>query len=95
MNFLSVFRLAVLATCVVFALIVLGLAADIKRFTDGIDPLGAIEEFDYEGLAIATAVLTLITLPVMIALDAVHRGKVFTSKVVVELVWLGMIYSFR
>ncbi|KAK7471078.1 hypothetical protein VKT23_002493 [Stygiomarasmius scandens] len=94
MSSLSSFRLAVLATCVVFALIVLGLAAHMKHFTDGLDLRGAPEKLplDYEGLAIATAILTLITLPVMIALDAVHKGKVFTSKVVVELVWLGILW---
>ncbi|THU78715.1 hypothetical protein K435DRAFT_845706 [Dendrothele bispora CBS 962.96] len=92
MTFLSILRLVILVTTVVFALIVLGIDAHILAHFIAQLTAEDVHVPIKPGLAIATAVLTLVTLPVMLILDAIRKGKAFTSKVIVELIWLGILW---
>ncbi|KAK7471059.1 hypothetical protein VKT23_002474 [Stygiomarasmius scandens] len=87
MAFVSGLRIGILSTLILFALVVLGLDAHLISLSE--------EFFDlfvaFEGLGVASAVLTILTVPVMIIVDFVRRGA-FTSMVVVELVWLGILW---
>jgi len=87
MVILSLVRLVVFGVAFVFAVIALGLAAGLTSLSE--------EFFDaylnYAALTIATASLTIITLPAMIAIDFFRKGA-FTSLVVVELSWLGLLW---
>ncbi|KAF7354960.1 hypothetical protein MSAN_01411100 [Mycena sanguinolenta] len=71
-----------------FAVIVLGLSAALtsttEKYLDGY--------FKFAALAIATSVLTLLTLPLMIALEITQSGAAFTSKIMVELPWLSILW---
>jgi hypothetical protein len=86
-NFLPIIRILALAVALLFALITLGLAADITRTTEE-----AISGYYYFAvLAIATSVLTLVSLPVLIVVDLIRTGA-FTSMIVVELGWLSILW---
>ncbi|KIP09205.1 hypothetical protein PHLGIDRAFT_68017, partial [Phlebiopsis gigantea 11061_1 CR5-6] len=47
--------------------------------------------YAYAALAVAVSVLTLITVPAMLIIDIMRRGA-FTSMILVELVWLGLLW---
>jgi hypothetical protein len=87
MAFLPLFRSIALNGAVVFAIIVLGLAAHLtavtEEFLDGY--------FVSAAMGIASAVLTIISLPVMIGIES-RRRNAFTSMVIVELVWLSVLW---
>jgi len=83
----SIARLAVFGTTLLFALIVLGLSADILAFTE--KSVGGY--FYFSALAVATALITLLTIAPMIIIDFIRRGA-FTSLIVVEVVWLGILW---
>jgi len=87
MAFLPIFRLAIFIATSIFAIIVLGLAADLTSLTE--EGLGGF--FTFAAMGIAVAALTLLTLPVMIGIDFVRRGA-FTSMVLVELVWTFILW---
>ncbi|EKM60413.1 uncharacterized protein PHACADRAFT_85172 [Phanerochaete carnosa HHB-10118-sp] len=80
-------RLGVFSAVSVFAVIVLRLAAGLITITK--------DEFDgyysFAPLAVAAAVLTIITLPVMLIIDFFRRGAV-TSMILVEIVWLRILW---
>jgi len=78
-------RLSQLATASFFAFIVLGLSGNIlSLFPSGFPTPG------YAGLALATSVLTLITIIPIVVIDFFRKGAV-TSLVVVELVWSSLL----
>ncbi|KAF8211541.1 hypothetical protein K438DRAFT_1752269 [Mycena galopus ATCC 62051] len=85
---IALIRLIVLSVVLGFSVIVLALSAALtsttETYLDGY--------FTFAALAIATAGLTLITLPIMIALEYTHSGGAFTSMVLVELVWLSILW---
>lgn len=87
MAWLPLLRLTVLSTSVLFSIIVIGLAGNLIHFTT----YWWGYYYVFSALSLATAVLTLITLPVMIAVDFMRTGA-FTSKIVVELVWLFFLW---
>jgi hypothetical protein len=84
-NFLSIIRIVALCLTLAFAVIVLGLAAHVTNVTEEFFGL----YYQFAALAIATAVLTLVSLPVFLIVDAVRTGAI-TSMVVVELAWFCM-----
>ncbi|KAJ7265832.1 hypothetical protein B0H12DRAFT_1099718, partial [Mycena haematopus] len=88
MALLALIRLIVLCVVLGFAVIVLGLSSALTSTTEKF--LGGY--FEFAALAIATASLTLITLPVMIALEIMNSGAAFTSMVIVEISWLSIIW---
>ncbi|KAJ7499323.1 hypothetical protein FB451DRAFT_954409, partial [Mycena latifolia] len=71
-----------------FAVIVLGLSAALTSTTEEF----LAGYFEFAALAIATAALTLITLPIMIALEFLRPSTAFTSMIVVELSWLSILW---
>ncbi|THH14874.1 hypothetical protein EW146_g5524 [Bondarzewia mesenterica] len=75
------------SSTVVFATIVLGLAADLISSTE--EFYGSY--YIFSALAVATAVLTMITLIPMLIIDA-FRGGAFTSLVVVEVSWFSILW---
>ncbi|EKM59430.1 uncharacterized protein PHACADRAFT_249914 [Phanerochaete carnosa HHB-10118-sp] len=86
-HWIGLTRLGVFCAVPVFAIIVLGLGADWIAVTE--DEEGGY--FDYAALAVATAVLTLVTMPAMLIIDFLRRGA-FTSMILVEIVWLGILW---
>ncbi|KIM83956.1 hypothetical protein PILCRDRAFT_818986 [Piloderma croceum F 1598] len=80
---LYIVRVAVFVLSIVFSVIVLGLAAYLQSLTN--------VELNFVDLAIATAVLTIVTLPVLLIVDLIRDGA-FTSMVVVELSWLFVLW---
>jgi hypothetical protein len=86
-NILTIIRIKVLVLTLLFSIVVLGLAADITSRTQDFDG----SYFQFAALAIATAVLTLVSLPVFLIVDFVRTGA-FTSMVVVELVWFSVLW---
>jgi len=80
---LYVVRVVVLTLSIVFSVIVLGLAAYLQSRTS--------VALDFLGLAIASAVITIVTLPVLLIVDFIRDGA-FTSMVVVELSWLFVLW---
>ncbi|TFK56240.1 hypothetical protein OE88DRAFT_723214 [Heliocybe sulcata] len=87
MPFLQILRLVILALASVFAVIALGIAADLMSLTETYFD----ETLIFCILAVVSACLTLLTLPVMIVLDMVRKGA-FTSMVVFELAWLFVLW---
>ncbi|KAJ8597566.1 hypothetical protein M405DRAFT_723975, partial [Rhizopogon salebrosus TDB-379] len=73
-----------LAFTTVAALIELGINAYFISLTTP-------DYFIFSVLGIATALLTLLTIPVMLIVDFMRRGA-FTSMIVVELVWLSIMW---
>ncbi|KAJ7646413.1 hypothetical protein DFH06DRAFT_578495 [Mycena polygramma] len=83
---IATIRLVALSTVLVFSLIALGLAA---AFTaTSITFLDVY--FTYAALAIATAGLTMLTIPAMIGLEIVRPGGP-TSMIIVEISWLAFL----
>jgi len=80
---LYVARVVVLSLTIVFSIIVLGLAADLTSTTETYLN-GA---FTFASLGIASAVISIVTLPVLLLVDVLRTGA-FTSMIVVELPWL-------
>ncbi|KAJ4472086.1 hypothetical protein J3R30DRAFT_1028009 [Lentinula aciculospora] len=87
MAFLPILRLIVLIATTVFAVIVLGISAHLTSLSE--EFLGGY--FVFAAMAIAAAALTMITLPAMIGIDFIRRGA-FTSMVLVELVWVFVLW---
>jgi len=85
---LHIVRIVVLSLTLLFAIVTLGLAAHFTATTDTYFGL----TFNFAALAIASAVLTLVTLPVMLIVDLMRTGA-FTSMVVTELVWLFVLWA--
>ncbi|KAI8995537.1 hypothetical protein BD414DRAFT_479817 [Trametes punicea] len=83
---LQLFRLIVLGWAIFCAVILVGLGA---HALSAADTLG-LPTFAWSGLAVATAVLSIITLPVMLVVDLL-RAEAFTSMIVVELAWLSFL----
>ncbi|KAF5393692.1 hypothetical protein D9757_000363 [Collybiopsis confluens] len=85
--FLPILRLTVLIAVLIFSVIVIGLAAHFtvfsEQFFDGY--------FVFAAMAIAVAALTILTVPVMIAIDFTRKGA-FTSMVLVELIWFLILW---
>ncbi|KAG6332092.1 hypothetical protein ID866_6995, partial [Astraeus odoratus] len=73
-------------TCV-FSVIVLGICAHLISLTETY----YAAYYTFAALGVATAVLTLVTLPVMLAIDFLRTGA-FTSKILVELIWLFILW---
>ncbi|KAF7362814.1 hypothetical protein MVEN_00631200 [Mycena venus] len=82
----ALIRTVVLSTVLVFSLIALGLAAALTSTSTTF--LGVY--FTFAALGIATAVLTMITFPAMIALEILRPGGP-TSMVIVEISWLSFL----
>ncbi|KAK0242260.1 hypothetical protein EDD85DRAFT_810606 [Armillaria nabsnona] len=87
MNFFPILRLTAFVATLVFSIIVLGVSAHITYLTTTYYGV----YYTFAAMSIATASLTLLTLPVMIAIDFTRKGA-FTSMVVVELSWLGVLW---
>ncbi|KAJ7214879.1 hypothetical protein GGX14DRAFT_562910 [Mycena pura] len=81
---LHLVRLAVLVTATLFAIIPMGIGAALAAASDPF-PVPA-----YAALAIASGVLTLVTVPAMICLEIMRPGGP-TSMVIVEIFWLGIL----
>jgi hypothetical protein len=86
-NTLHLVRMGVFATTSLFALIVIILGALVTNFSDKfLDGF-----FNYAALGIAAGLLTLFSLPVMLALSIVRKGA-FTSMVAFEIGWIWFLW---
>ncbi|KAG1774042.1 hypothetical protein EV702DRAFT_1128016 [Suillus placidus] len=81
MGLFSVFRITLFSLTVAFSLIGLGLNAYFISLTE------PYFYFIFSALGVATAVLTILTIPIMLVIDFIRRGA-FTSMIVFELSWL-------
>jgi hypothetical protein len=81
MGFFSVSRIILFSLTITFSLIDLGLNAYFISLTV------PYFYFIFSALGVATAVLTILTVPIMLIVDFVRRGA-FTSMIVFELLWL-------
>ncbi|KAH9944472.1 uncharacterized protein BXZ73DRAFT_39403 [Epithele typhae] len=86
MSWLQLFRIAVMGWIIFCSLILLGLGAHLVSVLKG----QTVQNFAWGGLAVATAVLTFVSVPAMIAIDMLRSG-VFTSMIVVEIAWLSFL----
>ncbi|KAF9028333.1 hypothetical protein BDZ89DRAFT_1133654 [Hymenopellis radicata] len=84
---LPLFRLIALSAVTLFSVIILGLSGHLIYFTT----TSFNVYFTYSAMAIATAVLTIMTAPVMLVIDMLRKGA-FTSMVMVEMGWLGILW---
>ncbi|KAI6153971.1 hypothetical protein BKA82DRAFT_4095928 [Pisolithus tinctorius] len=87
MGVFHIARIIVLALLVAFSLIVVGLSGHLISLTEEYYAF----YFVFCALGIATAALTIFTVPVMLIVDVVRRGA-FTSMIIVELVWLSVLW---
>ncbi|THU91972.1 hypothetical protein K435DRAFT_726568 [Dendrothele bispora CBS 962.96] len=87
MAFASTFRLGALVALILCSLVVLGLSAHLTSESE--EAFHLIDAF--EGLGIATAAITIATVPLMVGVELTRKGA-FTSMVVVELTWLGILW---
>ncbi|KAL0953221.1 hypothetical protein HGRIS_004474 [Hohenbuehelia grisea] len=83
---LTITRWAVFGLVLLFALVVLGLDGHITNLTTSRG-----SSFAFEGLGIATACFTLLTLPVMLVIGLLRTGA-FSSMVAVEIGWLSILW---
>jgi hypothetical protein len=74
-------------TVIVFSIITMALAAHLTNFTNSL--IGGY--YTFAALAIATAVLSIITIPVMIVVDNMRKGA-FTSMIAFEIGWLSFLW---
>ncbi|KAF8212621.1 hypothetical protein K438DRAFT_2009973 [Mycena galopus ATCC 62051] len=89
----ALIRLVVLSTVVVFSLVALGMAAAFtSSWNNFISAIGLDEDISipFASLGIASAVLTIVTVPAMIALEILRPGGP-TSMIVVEIAWLAFL----
>jgi len=84
---LHIVRIVVLSLSITFAIIVLGLSAHLTSQSEEFFNV----TFTFAALAIASAVITVVTLPVLLIVDLLRNGA-FTSMVVVELPWLFIVW---
>jgi hypothetical protein len=82
MGYFSVARITLFSITIAFSLIGLGLNAYFLSLTE---PHNFY--FIFSALGVATALLTIVTIPIMLILDFIRRGA-FTSMIVFELSWL-------
>jgi hypothetical protein len=82
MGYFSVARITLFSITIAFSLIGLGLNAYFLSLTEPHDFY-----FIFSALGVATALLTIVTIPIMLILDFIRRGA-FTSMIVFELSWL-------
>jgi hypothetical protein len=87
MAFLSILRIVVLCVSLLFALISLGLSAHLTFVIEGFFD----ETNTFTVLGLVTACLTVVTLPTMLIIDSIRKGA-FTSTVLFELIWLGVLW---
>jgi len=84
---LPIFRVTVLSLSFVLALIVMGLSAHLTSFTVSFEG----EAIIFALLAVTTAGLAILTLPVMLVVDFLCK-RTFTSMVLVELIWFSILW---
>jgi hypothetical protein len=84
---LAILRIVALVSTFVFSVVVLGLTA---HFTSTTNTYIAVT-YNFAALALASASISIVSIPVMLIVDFVRTGA-FTSMVVVELVWLSVIW---
>ncbi|KAI0316129.1 hypothetical protein OF83DRAFT_288268 [Amylostereum chailletii] len=85
---LSLVRLVVLGTTLLFSLIVLGVSADLLNTT--VSELDG-SYFVFSALAVAVAVITIVSVVPMIVIDFLRQGA-FTSLVWVEVAWFSVLW---
>ncbi|KAF7358566.1 hypothetical protein MSAN_01194800 [Mycena sanguinolenta] len=83
---IRVVRFVVMATVILFALVALGVAVALLLTGS----IFFIPFTSYAALAIASGVLTLLTLPAMIFFEIIKPNRP-TSRTVVEIIWLGVL----
>lgn len=80
------YRLIALAATTFFSLIVLAVSAAYLAKTKSL----GFEADTFNLFDVAVSVITLVTIPIMMLVDRMRRGA-FTSKIVIELAWFGIL----
>jgi len=84
-KYLSTARVVTFSTTIFFSLIVMSLSANLISLT-----MPAFY-FNFSALALATALLSLLTVAIMLVVDRLRQGSIF-SYIVVEIVWLSILW---
>ncbi|KAH7922856.1 hypothetical protein BV22DRAFT_1016507 [Leucogyrophana mollusca] len=87
MAFFPLFRTIVFGTTLLFSIICLGISAHLISLTEEYFH----EYLTFAALGVATSVLTMVSLIGIFVIDFLHQGA-FTSMVLVELVWLFILW---
>ncbi|KAG7085292.1 hypothetical protein E1B28_013833 [Marasmius oreades] len=95
-SIISIARIVVLGIAILFSFVTIALAGHMYSVT------GAVIVYDFENLAIAIAVLTIISAPVFLVVGLLRKGSWFTMNVVevpvlgfLSIIWLanGILYT--
>jgi len=84
-KYLSTARLVTFSTTILFSVIVMSLSADLISLTT------PIFYYKFSALALATSLLTMFSVGVMLVVDLLRQGSVF-SYIVVEIGWLSILW---
>jgi hypothetical protein len=83
-NYLSTARLVTFSTTILFSVIVMSLSADLIS-------LNPADILNFSALALATSLLSMFTVAIMLVVDVLRQGSFF-SYIVVEIVWLSILW---
>jgi len=83
---IPIFRIVTLCLSFVLAVTVMDLSSHLTSFTVSFEGKATV----FALLAVASAGLTILTLPIMLIIDYLCNGA-FASSVLVELIWLGIL----
>jgi hypothetical protein len=86
-KYLSTARLVTFSTTILFSLIVMSTSANLISLTT------PVFYYKFSALALAIALLSMFTLAIMLVVDILRQGSVF-SYIVVEIVWLSILWVF-
>jgi len=89
MSIIPLARLVAFGLVSLFSLVIFALSAHIHAFTHKI--FFGVGYFTFAALSLATAILSLLTLPAMVVIDNKRKGAV-SSMIVTELSWLGLLW---
>jgi len=84
---LGILRIVAFASTLLLSVVVLGLTAHFTSTTNTY----LQSTFNFSALSLASASITIVSLPVMLIVDFMRTGA-FTSMVVVELVWIFVVW---
>ncbi|OCH95964.1 hypothetical protein OBBRIDRAFT_787812 [Obba rivulosa] len=86
MSWVDIVRIVVFAWTFFCGILAMALSANVISFMTGFYR----EYLTGNAMAVAAGVLTIVTIPVMLVVDFLRTGA-FTSKILLELIWLGLL----
>jgi len=84
-KYLSIGRIVIFSKTILFSLIVMSLSADLISLTT------PVFYYKFSALALANSLLTMLTVAIMLVVDLLRQGSIF-SYIVVEISWLSVLW---